>query len=196
VNATTATAAVFVDRDGTLIQEGGFLDRVERLAFYPWTIDAIRALNHAGLRIILVSNQSGVARGLFTEAVVEEVHARIESMLRAGGAHIDAYYYCPHHPDGSVPGYAQQCDCRKPKRGLVDRAARELGIDPTRSFIVGDRWLDIGLARTVGARGVLVRTGHGAIEEMQPPHDLAADAIVDNLAGAASWVLMNMDRPC
>jgi histidinol-phosphate phosphatase family protein len=196
VNATTATAAVFVDRDGTLIEERGFLDRVERLAFYPWTTDAIRALNHAGLRIVLVSNQSGVARGLFTEAVVEEVHSRIESVLHAGGAHIDAYYYCPHHPDGNVPGYAQHCDCRKPKRGLVDRAARELGIDPTRSFIVGDRWLDIGLARTVGARGVLVRTGYGAIAEKQPPHDLAADAIVDNLAGAASWVLMNMDRLC
>jgi D-glycero-D-manno-heptose 1,7-bisphosphate phosphatase len=196
VNATTPTAAVFVDRDGTLIEEGGFLDRVERLAFYPWTIDAIRALNHAGLRLVLVSNQSGVARGLFTEAVVEEVHGRIESMLQAGGAHIDAYYYCPHHPDGNVPRYAQHCDCRKPKRGLVDRAARDLGIDPTRSFVVGDRWLDIGLARTVGARGVLVRTGYGAIEESQPPHDLAADAIVDNLAAAASWVLMNMDRLC
>jgi D-glycero-D-manno-heptose 1,7-bisphosphate phosphatase len=196
VNATTATAAVFVDRDGTLIEEVGFLDRVERLAFYPWTIDAIRALNHAGLRIVLVSNQSGVARGLFTEAVVEELHGRMESVLRAGGAHIDAYYYCPHHPDGKMPRYAQHCDCRKPKRGLVDRAARELGIDPARSFVVGDRWLDIGLARTVGARGVLVRTGYGAIEEKQKLQDLAADAIVDNLAGAASWVLMNMDRLC
>jgi D-glycero-D-manno-heptose 1,7-bisphosphate phosphatase len=196
VNATTATAAVFVDRDGTLIKERGFLDRVERLAFYPWTVDAIRALNHAGLRIVLVSNQSGIARGLLTEAVVEEVHGRMESVLQAGGAHIDAYYYCPHHPDGNVARYAQHCDCRKPKRGLVDRAARELGIDPARSFIVGDRWLDVGLARTVGARGVLVRTGYGAIEEMQTTHDLAADAIVDNFAAAASWVLMNMDRPC
>jgi D-glycero-D-manno-heptose 1,7-bisphosphate phosphatase len=191
-----AAPAVFVDRDGTLIEEAGVPDRVERLAFYPWTIDAIRALNRAGLRIILVSNQSGVARGVFTEAAVEEVHGHMESVLQAGGAHIDAYYYCPHHPDGTVPRYTQHCDCRKPRPGLVDRAARELGIDPARSFIVGDRWLDIGLARTVGARGVLVRTGYGAIEEMQQQQDLAADAIVDNFAGAASWVLMNVDRLC
>jgi D-glycero-D-manno-heptose 1,7-bisphosphate phosphatase len=196
VNATKATAAVFVDRDGTLIEEVGFLDRVERLAFYPWTTDAIRALNHAGLRVVVVSNQSGVARGLFTEAVVDRVHSHMESLLQAGGAHIDAYYYCPHHPDGKVPRYTQPCECRKPKRGLVDRAARELGIDPARSFIVGDRWVDIGLASAVGARGVLVRTGYGAIEEMRPPHDLAADAIVDNFAAAASWVLMNVDRLC
>ena len=182
-------AAVFVDRDGTLIEEVGYLDRVERLVLYPWTTDAIRALNRAGLTIVLVSNQSGIARGFFTEAVVDAVHSHMESRLQAGGAHIDAYYYCPHHPDGKVSGYAQHCDCRKPKRGLVDRAVHELGVDPVRSFVVGDRWLDVGLARTVGARGVLVRTGYGATEERRPRQETPADAIVDNFAGAASWIL-------
>jgi D-glycero-D-manno-heptose 1,7-bisphosphate phosphatase len=185
----TAQAAVFVDRDGTLIEEVGYLDRVERLTLYPWTTDAIRALNRAGLRIVLVSNQSGVARGFFTEQIVDEVHAHMEALLQRGGAHIDAYYYCPHHPDGKVPGYAQACDCRKPQRGLVDRAMREFGVVPAHAFVVGDRWLDVGLARNVGARGVLVRTGYGAAEEMRPPDGLAADAIVDNFAGAASWIL-------
>jgi histidinol-phosphate phosphatase family protein len=180
---------VFVDRDGTLIEEVGYLDRVERLALYPWATDAIRALNRAGLKIVLVSNQSGVARGFFTEAVVDEVHRHMESLLQAGGAYIDAYYYCPHHPDGKVSGYARQCDCRKPGRGLVDRATRELGVDPARSFVVGDRWVDVALARTVGARGVLVRTGYGATEEKRPPLEYSADAIVDNFAGAASWIL-------
>ncbi|MBI4486931.1 MAG: HAD family hydrolase [Acidobacteria bacterium] len=182
-------AGVFVDRDGTLIEEVGYLDRAERVALYPWTADAIRALNRAGFKIVLVSNQSGVARGFFTEAIVDEVHRHMAALLGAGGARIDAYYYCPHHPDGKVAGYAIPCECRKPNRGLVDRASRELGIDPARSFVVGDRWLDVGLARTIGARGILVRTGYGATEETRPPQDLSADAVVDNFAGAASWIL-------
>ena len=184
-----SAAGVFIDRDGTLIEEVGYLDRTERVALYPWTIDAIRALNRAGLKIVLVSNQSGVARGFFTEAFVDEVHGHIAALLKEGGARIDAYYYCPHHPDGKVAGYARHCDCRKPKRGLVDRAAGELGIDPARSFVVGDRWLDVELARTIGGRGILVRTGYGATEEARPPQDLSADAVVDNLVGAASWIL-------
>ena len=184
-----SAACVFVDRDGTLIEEVGYLDRVERLTLYPWTTDAVRALNRAGLRIVLVSNQSGVARGFFSEAVVDELHARMAELLAAGGARLDAYYYCPHHPDGKVASYARACDCRKPNRGLVDRAAREFGIDPARSFVVGDRWLDVGLARTIGGRGVLVRTGYGATEEARAPQGLAADAVDDNFAAAASWIL-------
>jgi D-glycero-D-manno-heptose 1,7-bisphosphate phosphatase len=181
--------AVFLDRDGTIIEEVGYLDRPERVEFFPWTTDAIRVLNRAGLAVVLVSNQSGIARGFFTEAVVDDVHHRISEMLAAGGARIDAYYYCPHHPDGKVPGLARVCDCRKPARGLVDRAVTEFGIDPERSFVVGDRWLDIGLARTVGAKAVLVRTGYGDSEERKPPQDLKADVVVDNLIAASSWIL-------
>ena len=180
---------MFLDRDGTIIEEVGYLDRVERVAFYPWTVDAVRALNRAGLRVVMATNQSGVARGFFPESVVEAVHRHIASMLEAGGARIDAYYYCPHHPDGKVQGYAQHCDCRKPGRGLVDRAARELGIDPTRSFVVGDRWLDVALARAVGAQSILVRTGYGLTEEARPPEGLVADAVADNLIGAVGRIL-------
>jgi len=182
-------AAVFLDRDGTLIEEVGYLDRIDRVSLYPWSIDAVRALNRAGLRVVMVSNQSGVARGLFSEAVVEAVHRHIAALLEAGGARIDAYYYCPHHPDGKVTQYARPCDCRKPGRGLVDRAVRELQIDPARSFVVGDRWLDVALARAVSAKGVLVRTGYGMTEESRPPEGLAADAISDNLIGAVAWIL-------
>ena len=183
------TRAVFLDRDGTIIEEVGYLDRPERVEFFPWTIDAIRVLNRAGLAVVLVSNQSGIARGFFTDAVVGHVHQRMSDMLAAGGARIDAYYYCPHHPDGSVPELAKVCDCRKPARGLVDRAVAEFGVDPAQSFVVGDRWLDIGLARTVGAKGVLVRTGYGDREEGKPPNGMKADAIVDNLIAASSWIL-------
>ena len=188
----SANRAVFLDRDGTLIEEVGYLDRVDRVELYPWSIDAVRLLNRAGLRVVVATNQSGIARGFFTEAIVDDVHEHISSLLAEGGARIDAYYYCPHHPEGHVDGYTQACDCRKPARGLVDRAARELGVDPLRSFVVGDRWLDVQLARAVGARGVLVRTGYGQAEEARPLPDVAADAVADNLMGATSWILRNL----
>jgi D-glycero-D-manno-heptose 1,7-bisphosphate phosphatase len=186
--------AVFLDRDGTLIDEVGYLDRPERIMLYPWSIEAIRALNRAGIRVVMVTNQSGIARGFFTEAMLADIHAHLASLLGAGGAHIDAYYYCPHHPDGKRPEYTRVCDCRKPGRGLVDRAVAEFGVDPSRSFAVGDRWLDIALARNVGARGVLVRTGYGTTEEHRPPDGLSADAVVDNLIEATSWMLLHADR--
>ena len=190
----TTAVAVFLDRDGTLIEEVGYLDRPERVQLYPWTVDAIRALNRAGLRTVMVTNQSGIARGFFTEDVVKRVHGRIADLLAAGGAHLDAYYYCPHHPDGKVPEYARACECRKPGRALVDRAVAEFGIDPAASYAVGDRWFDVSLARTVGATGILVRTGYGADEEHRAPAGVAADAVVNNLAEAASWLLVDHDR--
>jgi D-glycero-D-manno-heptose 1,7-bisphosphate phosphatase len=181
--------AAFLDRDGTIIEEVGYLDRPERVELYPYSIDAIRAFNRAGIAVVMVTNQSGVARGFFSEAVVDEVHAHIAAMLAEGGARIDAYYYCPHHPDGKVAEYARSCECRKPGRGLVDRAVREFGVDPAQSFVVGDRWLDVALAREVGAEGILVRTGYGLSVEAHRPPDLTADAVVDNLIAAASWIL-------
>jgi D-glycero-D-manno-heptose 1,7-bisphosphate phosphatase len=186
-------SAVFIDRDGTLIEEVGYLDRPERVELYPWSIDAIRVLNRRGLPVVLVSNQSGVARGFFAMSVVDAVHERLADLLAAGGARIDAYYYCPHHPDGKVREFARACDCRKPARGLVDRAVTEFGIDPSRSFTVGDRWLDVALARSVGGRGILVRTGYGAREEERPQGTLVADAVVNNLIEAAGWILRHAD---
>jgi D-glycero-D-manno-heptose 1,7-bisphosphate phosphatase len=183
--------AVFLDRDGTIIEDVGYLARIERLALFPWSVDAIRALNHAGLPVVVVTNQSGVARKYFAESFVHETHRTLDDLLAPGGARIDAYYYCPHHPDGKLPEYSRLCDCRKPGRALVDRACADLGLDPARSFVVGDTWRDVGLARAVGARALMVRTGAGAIEEQRPPAGLAADAVVDNLAAAASWILMN-----
>ena len=185
----TFERAAFLDRDGTIIEEVGYLDRPERVEFFPWTVEAIRVLNRAGLAVVLTSNQSGIARGFFTEQTVDAVHQKMADMLAKGGARIDAYYYCPHHPDGKVAGYAKVCDCRKPGRGLVDRAAGEFGVDPARSFVVGDRWLDVALGRAVGAQSVLVRTGYGASEEGKRPDGLIADAVVDNLIAASSWIL-------
>src|SRR4029077_5591342 len=188
----TKRPAFFLERDGTLIADVIYVDRVDQMAFFPWTVDTIRALNRAGLAVVVVTNQSGIARGLFTEAFVEETHRHLTARLQAGGARVDAYYYCPHHPRGTVDPYSRRCDCRKPGRELVDRAARDLGLDPERSFVVGDKWLDVQLARAVGARAILVRTGTGAVEERRPPIGVTADAVVDNLAAAASWILLNL----
>ena len=181
--------AVFLDRDGTLIEDVGYLDRLDLITWFPWTVDAIRALNRTGLPVVVVTNQSGIARGRFTESFVDETHRQMTAYLAAGGARIDAYYYCPHHVSGTVAEYARICDCRKPERGLVDRAARDLGLDPARSFVVGDTWRDVELGGRIGGRGILVRTGLGAAEEGRPPADVKADAIVDNLAAAVSWIL-------
>lgn len=181
--------AAFLDRDGTIIEDVGYLDSLDRIAFFPWTVDTIRALNRAGLAVVVVTNQSGIARGYFDEAFVDETHRRISAYVAAGGARIDAYYYCPHHPDGSIDVYRRDCECRKPGRGLIDRAASDLDLDLSRSVVVGDKWIDVQLGRVVGARAVLVRTGAGAGAERRPPPGVAADAVVDNLAAAASWIL-------
>jgi D-glycero-D-manno-heptose 1,7-bisphosphate phosphatase len=190
-----AAPAVFLDRDGTLIEEVGYLDRLERLRLFPWSIDAVRLLNRAGFAVVVVSNQAGVARGFFGEAFVEEVRRDIDARVAAGGARIDGWYHCPHHPDAPVAEYRRQCDCRKPRPGMIRQAARDLQIDPARSYVIGDRWLDVQLAHNVGARGILVRTGYGASEERQTPDGAKADMIADNLIEAVSWILREAQSP-
>jgi len=183
------TPAVFLDRDGTLIEEAGYLDSLDRLVIYPFSVDAVRLLNRAGFAVIVISNQSGIGRGLVRESFVAEAHTHLAAHLRAGGASLDAFYYCPHHPDATVAAYRQRCECRKPAAGMLTRAAHEHGLDLHRSFVVGDRWDDIGAARAAGARGVLLRTGYGREAERAPREGLAADAIADNLAAAVAWIL-------
>src|SRR5262249_6834014 len=149
------------DRDGTVSDEVGYLNHIERLRIYPFSAPAILKLNQAGFATVLVTNQSGVARGFFPEELVAEVHAELERELGVAGAHLDAIYYCPHHPDGKVDAYRRDCECRKPRLGMIDRAARELSLDLSRSFVVGDRYLDMELGFRSGACPVLVMTGYG-----------------------------------
>ena len=181
--------AVFLDRDGTLIEEAGYLDRLERLVFFPYTVDAVRLLNRADLAVVIVTNQAGVARGIFPESFVAEAHAHLRDRLAAGGAHVDGVYYCPHHPDGTVDQYRRTCECRKPGDGMLRRAAADLNVDLARSVVVGDRWHDIQAGTTAGTRTVLVRTGYGRTEEQRPKPGVRADAIVDNLIEAVSWIV-------
>jgi D-glycero-D-manno-heptose 1,7-bisphosphate phosphatase len=184
--------AVFLDRDGTVIEEVGYLNRLDRVAFFPWSVDAIRVLNEAGLLVVMVTNQAGVARGYFTEELVRETHALMDRRLAAGRARVDAYYYCPHHPDGVAGPFRRNCECRKPKPGMILQAARDLDIDIAGSFVIGDRWLDIETGRAAGTRAVLVRTGYGQNEERRPEGAVTADYVADNLMDAASWILQRL----
>jgi D-glycero-D-manno-heptose 1,7-bisphosphate phosphatase len=156
------SAAVFLDRDGTINEEVGYLDRLEKLQLIPGAARAIRLINDSGLKAVVVTNQSGVARGVFDEDFVGTVHARLREMLRAEGAFLDGLYYCPHHPQEGRGKYLRTCTCRKPASGLLLRATEELFLAPECSYMVGDTPNDIQAGAGAGARGVLVRTGYGA----------------------------------
>jgi D-glycero-D-manno-heptose 1,7-bisphosphate phosphatase len=182
--------AVFLDRDGTLIEEVGYLDRIDRLKLFPDTIDALRMLQRAGLRLIIASNQSGIAQGLFTEQFVHDLHGHLTNLLARGGVRLDGIYVCPHHPEAKLPAYRVVCECRKPSSGLVNQAAHDFDLDLTRSYMIGDRWRVLLSGQKAGTAGVMVRTGYGATESKKPPAGAVADAVVDNMAAAASWILL------
>lgn len=181
--------AVFLDRDGTLIEESGYLDRLDRLVFFPYSVDSVRVLNRAGLAVVVITNQAGIARGIVPEAFVAEAHRHISARMEAGGARIDAYYYCPHYTSGTVDRYVRACECRKPRPGLLRQAQADLDLDLGRSFMVGDRWHDVSAGRAVGARTVLVRSGLGREAERAPEPGVVPDAIADTLIDAAAWIL-------
>ncbi len=187
-------AAVFLDRDGTLIEERGYLDRLELLAIFPWTADAIRLLRRAGFAPVVVTNQAAVGRGIIDEAFLTRVHGEIDTRLAGAGAVPDAYYFCPHVPDAAIERYRQHCRCRKPGPGMIEQACRDLDLDARRSVMVGDRWLDVACGQAAGTRTVIVRTGHGAHEVDAPPPGAHADAIVDNLMEAVGWILRSCSR--
>ena len=187
----TSRPAVFIDRDGTLTEEVGYVNHPARLQLLPRAGEAIRRLNAAGVAAVVVTNQAGVARGYFSESVLHAVNESLRAQLARVGARLDGLYACLHHPSEGEAPYRVQCECRKPKPGLLLRAAGELGLDLARSTMVGDKASDLVPARTVGANAVLVLTGYGRGEweyqrerfEVQPDH-VAAD-----LLDAVDWAL-------
>lgn len=181
--------AVFLDRDGTLIEERGYLDRMDLLSVFPWTADALRLLRRAGYALVVITNQSAIARGVIEEAFLDAVHREMDARLARGGAAIDRYYYCPHLADAPLERYRLACRCRKPAPGMIEQACRELNLDPAASFMVGDRWLDVDCGVAAGTRAIRVLTGHGAAEPESPAHLAKADAILNNLMEAVGWIL-------
>jgi D-glycero-D-manno-heptose 1,7-bisphosphate phosphatase len=171
-------AAVFLDRDGTINEEVGYLDRLEKLKLIPGAAQAIRLINESGSKAIIVTNQSGIARGFFDEGFVKAVHIRLGEMLQEEGAFIDGFYYCPHHPTEGRGLYLRACDCRKPAPGLLVRAAAEHAVDPARSHMVGDTLKDIAAANRAGMPGILVMTGYGreTLASLETQEESRADA--------------------
>jgi D-glycero-D-manno-heptose 1,7-bisphosphate phosphatase len=176
---------VFLDRDGTISEEVGYLNEASRFRMFPFAPAAIRRLNEAQLPVIVVTNQSGVGRGYFSEFSVHAVHKLMIEQLAEVGARVDGIYYCPHRSE-------DECDCRKPKPGMLARAACEHGLDLRGSFVVGDRYRDIETAHGAGARGILVRTGYGETElaaSSAAAWPAPPDLIADDLGKAVDWIL-------
>jgi D-glycero-D-manno-heptose 1,7-bisphosphate phosphatase len=192
-----AKPAVFLDRDGTLCAEVGYVNHLSRLHVYPWASEAIRSLNQAGLPVIVVTNQSGVGRGYFTEDLVRQAHRKIAAQLAARGARVDAFYYCPHHPSAPLKAYRVNCRCRKPAPGMVEKATKRFRVDLQSSYVVGDSYRDMRLGFNIGARTALVMTGYGRGEyeyhRRQWPR--MPDLIAENLLEVVKKILAESESP-
>jgi D-glycero-D-manno-heptose 1,7-bisphosphate phosphatase len=187
---------VFLDRDGTICEEVGYLDSVDQMKLIPRSGEAVALLNRKGFKVVVITNQAGVARGFFPEAILEDLHAQMIRLLKAEGAEVDGIYYCPHHPTDGSPPYLRECNCRKPATGLLEKAAADLNLDLSSAFMIGDHFSDVECGQRIGAETVLLLTGHGlealAKKESWPtlPSHIAAD-----LYEAVQWILNRPERP-
>jgi D-glycero-D-manno-heptose 1,7-bisphosphate phosphatase len=184
--------AVFLDRDGTINEEMGYINHLDRFVLLPGAAAAIRSINAGGLKAVVITNQSGAARGYFPVAFIDRVHEKMRRLLGEEGAFLDGIYTCRHgHQPGEVEG---GCDCRKPRPGLLLQAARDLNLDLARSYVVGDRFQDVEMARRTGARAVLVLTGYGKgeLEFVGPTSRVRPDFVAADLPQAVEWILADL----
>lgn len=183
--------AVFLDRDGTVTEEVGYLNDLSKLRLIPNAGKAIQALNQSGFKVILVTNQAGVARGYFPETLVHEAHDQLKQMLRQEGAYLDGIYHCPHHPTAGTTRYTMTCDCRKPSIGLIQRAVRDLSLDVKQSYVVGDKWSDVELGHRAGAFSVLVLSGYAPDDpgNIRPAGVRDAAFTARDISEAAAWII-------
>jgi D,D-heptose 1,7-bisphosphate phosphatase len=184
--------AIFLDRDGTINEEVGYLSSLDQLTLYPQAMAAIKLINASGMKSIVVTNQSGVARGYFTATFVAEVHRQIQQILAPYPAHLDAFYFCPHHPEGWGI-YGQECGCRKPEPGMLLTAARDLGIDLGQSYLIGDTRKDMQAAQRAGVKAVLVRTGYGREAETEFSEE-APEYVADDILEAVKWIMQDRQK--
>lgn len=189
--AMPARPAVFLDRDGTINEQMGYINHISRFHLLPGVGKAIKLLNDKDIPVIVVTNQSGLARGYFPEPLLDAVHEQMRIHLKQDQARIDGLYICPHHPEAKEEKYRKNCACRKPKTGLLEQAAAEMHLDLNRSFMVGDRWSDIRCGAAVGATSLLVLTGYGRgdAKYIGPSQAIQPDCITENLMEAVQWIL-------
>lgn len=178
---------VFLDRDGTINEEMGYINHEDRFKVFDFVPSAIRVFNELGYRVIVITNQSGIARGYFTETLLEKVHSKLQTDLKREKAYIDKIYYCPHHPTEGSDKYRKNCNCRKPKTGLIEKAKAEFTIDMSRSIMIGDRFKDMVFGHKLGLKTIMVLTGYGMGEYTYQRSDwpFQPDMICDNLYQAA-----------
>ncbi len=183
--------AVFLDRDGTINEQMGYINHISRFVLLPGAAAAIRQLNECNIPVVVVTNQSGLARGYFPPSLLDEVHAKMERELAAEGAHIDGLYICPHHPEAKEEQFRKTCNCRKPKTGLLEQAATERNLDLHRSFIIGDRWSDLKCGAKAGATSILVLTGYGRgdLQYIGPEQEMQPDKVAEDLPAAVDWIV-------
>jgi D-glycero-D-manno-heptose 1,7-bisphosphate phosphatase len=186
--------AVFLDRDGVINEEVGYLNNLDKLKVIPSAYEAIRLINESGMKAIVVSNQAGVAKGLFTEDFVRKTNDYLQTILSQQAAYINNFYYCPHHPTEGTEPYRQICDCRKPAPGMLLRAAQDLNIDLKKSYLVGDRFRDMEAAKKAEVKGILVKTGYGKeLLQDDGPDKLTPESKPDFIAAdileAVKWIL-------
>jgi len=183
--------AVFIDRDGTINEQRGYINHISQFVLLPGVGKAISLLNKNNHTVVITSNQSGVARGYFPIQLVKEIHGLMELKLTKDNAHIDRIYFCPHHPDGVVPEYSRECDCRKPNTGLIKKAKAELDIDMETSYVIGDRLLDIEFANNANLPGILVLTGYGKgeLKYVVPHKSIKPAYVAEDLLRAVQWIL-------
>jgi D-glycero-D-manno-heptose 1,7-bisphosphate phosphatase len=183
--------AVFLDRDGTINEQMGYVNHLSRFIILSGVVEGIRLLNHHGFHAVVVSNQSGVARGYFPVDLVHEIHDFMKDHFRKNRATVDGIFFCPHHPNGTVPEYSVQCNCRKPKIGLIEQACRSMDIDLSNSYVIGDRCEDIELAHRARVKGILVKTGYGLgeIDHVLPYRAVKPAYIGEDLFHAVQWII-------
>jgi D-glycero-D-manno-heptose 1,7-bisphosphate phosphatase len=185
--------AIFIDRDGTLNEEVGYITKIAQFRLFDFAAESIKLINDAGWHAVIITNQAGIARGEYTEEFLAQLHTQMESSLLRQGARLDAIYYCPHHPDFGVPPYRQDCECRKPKPGLIEKAAKDLYLDLRECYVIGDRNRDVETGHAAGSRSVMVMTGYGR-EEYSNKHTTwqrQPDHVCENLLEAVQWILAN-----
>jgi D-glycero-D-manno-heptose 1,7-bisphosphate phosphatase len=188
-SGSEARKAIFLDRDGTLLVEVGYLNHPSQVMPYQFAARALRLARQAGFLLILITNQSGIARGYLSETELDKIHTRMHNLLDEDGTSLDAVYYCPHHSDGTVGEYAIECGCRKPATLLGEQAAERFNIDLEASFMIGDKGTDLAFGRALGVKPCLVRTGYGRFEERSlGPAGLEGARVFDNLLDAVRWI--------
>ena len=183
--------AIFIDRDGTINEQMGYINHLSRFNILPGVPEAIKLLNENNFIVIVVTNQSGIARGYYPLELVEKIHTHMEETLEKEGAQIDDIFYCPHYPRGKVKEYSIECDCRKPDTGMIRKAIEKHAVDLTQSYMIGDYHTDLELADNANIKSIMVKTGYGLgeIEHILPGLPYKPVYTADDLLDAVKWIL-------